>query len=258
MALFALLNILDVVISPSRDALFEVFANLTLCFGLLPNANISVIGVGWTMGVIFVFYLLFPFFCFLFSNRRSAWMASVIMLLMNFACSMYFFDEMHVLRGFSERSSILFCAVYFASGGLVYLYRNELIKVFTSRYQLFLLICVSIGGIYYFFVEESTIAKLITYLSILIYAVCKGEKKGVLNNKLTKYVSGFSMEIYLCHMIIYRVIEKLGFLHLVQSEIMSYCFAVIMTVAGAIVFAIVAKWFLNQIIQTRRFKKHAI
>jgi len=67
---FALLCVVDFVISPSKSALYEVFANLTLCQGLLPNMNISVIGVSWTLAVIFVFYLLFPFFCFLLENKK--------------------------------------------------------------------------------------------------------------------------------------------------------------------------------------------
>ena len=40
----------------SKESLFEVFANLTLCQGLLPNANITVIGVSWTLAVIFVLW----------------------------------------------------------------------------------------------------------------------------------------------------------------------------------------------------------
>ena len=59
-----MLCILDFLISPSKNALYEVVANLTLCQGLLPNMNISIIGVSWTLAVIFVFYLLFPFFDF--------------------------------------------------------------------------------------------------------------------------------------------------------------------------------------------------
>ena len=50
---FALLCVLDFVMSPSKSALYEVFANLTLCQGLLPNMNISVIGVSWTLAVNF-------------------------------------------------------------------------------------------------------------------------------------------------------------------------------------------------------------
>lgn len=69
---FALLSVLDFVMSPSMESLFEIFANLTLWQVLLPNANISVIGVSWTLAVIFVFYMLFPFFCFLIGNKKRA------------------------------------------------------------------------------------------------------------------------------------------------------------------------------------------
>lgn len=58
---FSVLVLLDVVLSPSRQALYEAFADLTLLFGFLPDAgNISVIGVGWFLGLVFVFYLCFP------------------------------------------------------------------------------------------------------------------------------------------------------------------------------------------------------
>lgn len=60
---FALLVLLDFLTNPSVEALYESFVNLTLLFGLLPDAgNLSVIGVGWFLGLIFVFYLCFPFF----------------------------------------------------------------------------------------------------------------------------------------------------------------------------------------------------
>ena len=81
---FALLCVLDFVMSPSKSALYEVFANLTLCQGLLPNMNISVIGVSWTLAVIFVFYLLFPFFCFLLENKKRAWLAFICAVIYNF------------------------------------------------------------------------------------------------------------------------------------------------------------------------------
>ncbi len=68
---FALLCVLDFVMSPSKSALYEFSANLTLCQGLLPNMNISVIGVSWTLAVIFVFYLLFPFFCFPAGKQKT-------------------------------------------------------------------------------------------------------------------------------------------------------------------------------------------
>ena len=72
---FACLCLLDLVMNPSRGAFFETFANLTLCFNLLPNPHITVIGVGWFLGVVFVFYLLFPFFVFMTDNKRRAWLS---------------------------------------------------------------------------------------------------------------------------------------------------------------------------------------
>lgn len=123
---FAVLCLLDFVISPSYTALFETFADLTLCFGFLPNANISVIGVGWFLGVIFVFYLIFPFFCWLLQSKRRAWCSFVIALVFNILCQIYFFNSDHMLAGFDYRSNFLYCSVYFFAGGLIFLYREKL------------------------------------------------------------------------------------------------------------------------------------
>ena len=79
---FASLCVLDVIISPSMYSLYEMFADMTLCFGLLPDVNISVIGVGWFLGVVFVFYMLFPFFVFFIDNRRRGWIVLVASLLL--------------------------------------------------------------------------------------------------------------------------------------------------------------------------------
>ena len=121
---FALLCILDVVISPSADSVYEIFANLTMLQGLLPNPQISVVGVSWTLAVIFVFYLLFPFFCFLLFSKKRAWLGFIIAGIYNILCQLYFFDEQHVLGNFMERENILYSAIFFMAGGLIYLYRD--------------------------------------------------------------------------------------------------------------------------------------
>lgn len=118
---FGILVLIDVVLSPSRAALYEAFADLTLLFGFLPNAgNISVIGVGWFLGLIFVFYLCFPFFCVLLATKKRAWISFAVSLLYNFVCTEYF-DV--------GRTNILYSACFFLAGGLIYLYRKELVKL---------------------------------------------------------------------------------------------------------------------------------
>lgn len=48
---------------------------------------------------------------------------------------------------------------------------------------------------------------LLVFAAWLMYAI--GSKDIVLNNKVAKYLSGISMEIYLCHMMFFRVVSML-------------------------------------------------
>ena len=115
--------------------------------------NISVIGVSWTLAVIFVFYLLFPFFCFLLENKKRAWLAFVCAAIYSFVCSAYFFDESHIADGvavnFSARTNILYCAVYFIAGGLIFLYRKELAE-FASKHKVIAGVVLLIATAAYF------------------------------------------------------------------------------------------------------------
>ena len=171
---FALLCTLDFVMSPSKNALYEVFANLTLCQGLLPNMNISVIGVSWTLAVIFVFYLLFPFFCFLLENKKRVWISLGCALIYNFVCVSYFFDETHIadraLVNFSARTNILYCAVYFVAGGLIFLYRKELAE-FAQKHKVIAGAILLVATIAYFVLGGSTLTMLIFCVAALVYTL---------------------------------------------------------------------------------------
>ena len=171
---FALLCALDFVMSPSKSALYEVFANLTLCQGLLPNMNISVIGVSWTLAVIFVFYLLFPFFCFLLENKKRAWLAFACAVIYNFACSTYFFDANHIadraVVNFSARTNVLYCAVYFMAGGLIFLYRKELAE-FASMHKVIVGVILLVDTVAYFALGGSTLTMLFFCVAALVYTL---------------------------------------------------------------------------------------
>lgn len=158
---FGILVLLDIILSPFVASLYEGFADLTLVFGLLPNAgNITVIGVGWFLGLVFVFYLLFPFFCVLIENKRRAWMAFAVSLIYNFACANYF-DV--------GRSNILYSACFFLAGGLIYLYREEIAKL--NRW-----IALGIAGstvVLYYLIGGNAVMCLLVSGSLLIYAIIK-------------------------------------------------------------------------------------
>lgn len=232
---FALLCALDFVISPSKNSMYEVFANLTLCQGLLPNANISVIGVSWTLAVIFVFYMLFPFFCFLLENKKKAWIVAVAALIFNFVSSNYFN---------AERKNIVYDAIYFIAGGLIFLYRKELAD-FASKHKVIAGAILLVATVTYFVLGSSTVTMLFFCVTALVYTI--GCKVGGMANPVAKFLGGICFEVYLCHMVVYRLLEKLHLVHLFGNGLLAYIFTAVAVVCGSVVFSVCAKWFLNKI-----------
>ena len=245
MAFFAFLCLIDVIISPSLNSLYELFANLTLCFGLLPNAGISVIGVGWFLGVVFAFYLLFPFFSVLLSSKRNAWFSFFISVILNYLCTDYFFDVNHVIEQYSFRTNIVYCFCFFLLGGLIYLYRNNL-EHFSKNYKYLLLFVICIVLFLYFVLDGNIDVLLLLCAIILIYALgCNN--RGLLNNVFTRKISNISLELYLSHMVLYRVIEKLRLTHLFTSELLSYLFTSFSTIVGTFLFVIIVRHALKKL-----------
>lgn len=159
---FAVLVILDMLISPSLNALYEAFADLTLLFGFLPNAgNITVIGVGWFIGLICVFYLVFPCYCWLIGNKKRAWISFGTSLIYNFACASYF--EV-------GRNNILYSGCFFLAGGLVYLYREQIEKIAT-RFKWVVLAGITGTAAVYYAVSSSVPVMLILCCLMLSYAL---------------------------------------------------------------------------------------
>lgn len=243
---FGLLVLLDLVMGFSWHALAEGFADLTLVFSFLPNPSIQVIGVGWTLGVIFVFYVIFPFFVFLMGSKKRAWLTLVLALIYNVICTIYFFDDSHVTETFSARGNIVFCFMFFAAGGLIYLYREQ-IQNFVGRFKIPVLVLCWLMAIGYTFLGKllagnfaeiiKNFAMLLMFSVWLMYAISTEGK--ILNNRVFKFISSVSMEIYLCHMIIFRGLEKTKVLSLFGSGAVGYVLSVIVVLGGAVCFSII-------------------
>lgn len=95
---FGLMVIISVIMDHNYSALCEGFANLTLCFNLLPNPNISIVGVGWFIGTVFTFYLLFPFFTFLLDNKKRGLFVLFISLIFCYIAINYFSTSDFVVK----------------------------------------------------------------------------------------------------------------------------------------------------------------
>lgn len=236
---FSLLCFIDFAMSPSANSFYEVITNLTLCFGLIPNANISVIGVGWFLGVVFAFYFLFPFYCSLLSNKVKAWETFIVSLIINRISINYFGVGM---------KSIVFCFAFFVVGGLIYLYRKELDN--NSSIKWFSFILAFFLTLVYFFYCKNEIVIAFFDAAIIVFAI-NFEGMSFLNNKITKFIGGISFEIYLSHMLILRCVEKAHMLKLTTNDYINYCITVVIVFMGAIVFAIYGKKMIEIIDKTR-------
>ncbi len=234
---FAFLCLIDFVMSPGLNALYEVFANLTLCFGLIPNAEISVIGVGWFLGTVFAFYLLFPFFCFLISDKKRAWFSFAASIIMNYICA-YYFDV--------NRKAIAYSFVYFMVGGMVFLYKDAVVGKKNVQIILIALLLVVVTAFYIVGADSVFLTLLMILINAIILLYGMGASpKSVLNSKPLKFLGEISFELYLCHMLIYRVIEKLHLLRLTSNELLNYLIVYVLVVIGAVIFAVLSKRLLQ-------------
>lgn len=128
---------------------------------------------------------------------------------------------------------------YFVAGGIIYLYRNNILR-FNQCYKwvrwvfiavgLYLTLCLnSAWGILL-----ATVKNLFGFALILIGAI--SERNVVLSNKFVDRVSDISLELYLSHVFIFRVIQKLGIMNMIQHPTISYVVAVLLTFACSVVF----------------------
>lgn len=244
---FAVLCTLEFIVDHSLISLYEWIADLTLVFGFLPNANISVVGVGWFLGVIFVFYLIFPFFVFLLWKKERAWMALAISILWNVLCQVYFFDQSHVVSGFMARTNFLYCTMFFVTGGVIFLYRDKFIGLVKVSYFFMITILVAALALYYS-VAGNDLTLLVIYALLTILILGEGKaRRIVLQNKVMLFIASISMEMYLCHMFVFRTIEKMKLIHYSGNEIIDYLTALLITLVGAMAASIVLKKLIQMV-----------
>lgn len=239
---FALMVIISVILDFGYSAMCGGFADLTLCFNLLPNPDIKIVGVGWFIGTVFTFYLLFPFFTFLLDNKKRGFFVMLVSLIFCYIAINYFSSPEFVVKKI-DRVNIIYSAPFFISGGLIYLYKDKIYDFVTNHYWLMLVFCIIVTILKFTclkVVDLFIIPDLVLFSVWLMYAI--GSKDKVLNNKFVSYISKISLEIYLCHMMFYRVVERLHFENTIADRNILYIITFVVTLAGAIVFSHIIKF----------------
>ena len=112
---FSVVVLMDIVFNHDLTSIVEAIPNLTLTRGFFPN-EIEQIGVAWFLGLVFVFYAIFPLFCAMINTKKSGWIFFIVSLLLNFVVGEFY--------GMS-RENIVYTLPFFIAGGLIYLYRDK-------------------------------------------------------------------------------------------------------------------------------------
>ena len=242
---FALLTFLDLGASLILDgaigigSIYEAFANLTLMFGFYTVSGMSVIGVGWTLGVIFGFYILFPFFVYLIWTKERAWFSLAVTIAITYISAVYF----------GTKGSLTFTAMcYLVAGGLIYLYRDTIADLIKNKavgiaitlvgFTIVFFVKIPIGGDTAVLV--STVKMIIGFGLMVIGAL--GEDTKLWCNPMTRFISSVSLEVYLAHMLVFRAIQKVGLTQIAGQSVTSYAFACVLTIVGVLIFASGYQW----------------
>ena len=144
-------------------------------------------------------------------------------------------------EGANSCENIIYSAIFFVAGGLIYLYRKEL-KNMSSLWKNVMVIVSVICTVLYYFLYDIPLSVVLLLLMFILFttdAICfrGGTARFLFQNKIACFLGGLSMEIYLCHMFVYRFFEKLHLLHVIENKIMNYCLVSLVTIVGAVIIA---------------------
>lgn len=245
--LFAMLCTLDLLVEPSLDTLYQYLADLSLMFGLMPNNQIRVMGVGWYIGLVFVFYLCFPFYCFLLASKRRAWMTFAGSLLLHWLCNVSFPDS-------AVATNIVNMSMFFVAGGLIFLYRIDVQRLLEKHGAVVAAVMLATVLVYYGFQLEMNFDReyILLLLNVcLLCSVLSGALSAPFGSKPMRFLGEQSMQIYLCHMVVFRALERFEILDTLHSGWIAYLSVVTATVVIAIVLSNVLMLGLRSLVQLR-------
>lgn len=233
--------------APSLDNLIQFVIEAPLTFNLCFYPCLSLLQVGWFLGMIFTFYIIFPFFVFMIWTKKRAWLVLMITLFLSLI-STYYYKHTEGWSTFQTVGvSIIVFSPRFVVGGLLFLYKDKIAKTLKSiseqrcsliRGIMVVLIAVS----FYAMTYESFVLNAFNILFVL-YAI-SFSKYPLLDNKVTNVLSDLSFEIYLSHMLIFRVLERLHLTHCIENYTLNYIFVLTIVFIGSFLFSYVVKYYV--------------
>ena len=139
-----------------------------------------------------------------------------------------------------NRHIILFSLMYFLAGGLIFQYRESIKKV---RWYVWAPITMASIVVFYL-TNMNYFAILLLSACLLMTAISISCKK----NRYIGFISDISMEIYLSHMVMFRVVEKVHLNTMFGNGWGQYIITCLFVLIGAICFSFVCQKLINKVL----------
>lgn len=224
----------------------EAFFNISLLFGFLPDNRMDVAGIGWTLGVIFAFYLLFPFFVCITEDKRKTTASLALFLAVNSAMIHYYSGTDRFLKG-----NILYQMCFFVLGAFLYHFRKQLRSAVNAVPCMEWLCVISGTIISMVLMPEDIFARNVAYMAGfgLVVTGCLGKENRALSNAVTKAGAEYSFELYLSHMLVFTAVNAAVKKIMPDRNLLAYFITAAATLAGAYAFSVISKKALRKYLE---------
>ena len=150
-------------------------------------------------------------------------------------------DENYYMNTFGAR-----LPVAFDHGKGVTLYDTEG-RAYTDFFA-----CIAVNALYFVcpqsaFTLHSVVPLLAVFTLWLVYAL--GAEHKWMHNRVIDFLSGISMEIYLCHMVMFRVVEKMHLERIINDENALFATVCILGIGLAAAFSYFMKLAIAKVLQ---------
>lgn len=110
--------------------------------------------------------------------------------------------------------------------GFVYLYKDEIERFINQFKVISLCVVLALTVGYYITPDVINSINIVVIKTLILYtgwlSLALGYDNRLMNNKFTNYISNLSMEMYLSHMVVFRIVEKIGITERIESPIIRY------------------------------------
>lgn len=215
---FALfLHVLLNYFSGVKESFANIIGSASFLFGLMPSHQESVVMAGWALGIEVVFYLLFPVFLVC---TKTKWRTFFILI---FSGILYWtYVTFYGVGIEQDYINIIRQMIFFVIGAALYHFSNYLDSLGDKMHLRITVVCYGLLICSFFLWETPLKGNLLVSLSfiiLIINQICDKDK--LTKSIIFKFLGSISYEMYLFHMIVYRILYYIKLNDILKQEISS-------------------------------------